>query len=178
MADITGKKVAFVIFDTFEQAEYIGPRDALEQAGAETVLLSPNEGPLQGVNGDTEKADTFEVDQKLTDASPDDFDALVVPGGTVNADNLRIDPSAQKWLQTFLDDGKPTAVICHGPWLIVSSGRAEGRRLTSYPTLRDDIENAGGEWLDETVVVDDNLITSRNPDDIPAFSEALIEQLY
>lgn len=177
MADLSGKRVAFIIHDIFEQVEFTGPRDALKDAGAETVLLSPNDGPVQGVNGDVEKADTFEIDQKLSDASPDDFDALVIPGGTINSDNLRINETAQSWLTTFLDAGKPTAVICHGPWLIVSSGRASGKRLTSYPTLRTDIENAGGLWVDETVVEDGNLITSRNPDDIPAFNEALISQL-
>ena len=177
MSDLAGKRVAFIIHDLFEQVEYTGPKQALESAGAQTTLISPNSGPIQGVNGDTEKADTFKVELNLEEAAPEDFDALVIPGGTVNADNLRTNQTAQKWLQTFIDGGKPTAVICHGPWLVVSSGCASGARLTSFPSLKDDIVNAGGEWVDEAVVIDGNLITSRNPDDIPVFNNALIEQL-
>lgn len=176
MADLSGKKIAFVIHDVFEQVEYTSPRDALEQAGAETELLSPNNGDLQGMNH-IDKADMFPVDESLSEADPDDYDALVIPGGAINADNLRMDPAAREWLSTFLMAGKPTAVICHGPWLIVSAGEAAGRKMTSYPTLQDDIKNADGEWLDETVVIDDNLITSRNPDDLPAFNEAIISML-
>jgi protease I len=176
MADLTGKKIAFIVYDAFEQIEYTSPRDALQEAGAETVLLSPNEGEVQGLNH-IEKADTFTVDALLKDADPDEFDALVVPGGAVNADHLRMDDSARRWLGDFLEADKPTAVICHGPWLIVSSGEAPGRRLTSYYTIQDDIKNAGGDWVDETVVVDGTLITSRNPDDLPAFNKALLDML-
>lgn len=176
MTDLTGKKVAFIVHDAFEQIEYTSPRDALEQLGAETELLSPNEGDVQGMNH-IDRADMFTVDAVLAEADPEEFDALVVPGGTVNADNLRMDETARQWLSEFLADGKPTAVICHGPWLIVSAGEAAGRKLTSFSTLQDDIKNADGEWVDETVVIDDNLITSRNPDDLPAFNDALITMI-
>lgn len=176
MADLSGKKVAFVIHDNFEQIEYTSPRDALVQAGAETELLSPNSGEIQGLNH-VDKADSFPVDALLSEADPDEYDALVIPGGTINADNLRMDPEAREWLSTFLLAGKPTAVICHGPWLIVSAGEAAGRKMTSFHTLQDDIRNADGEWMDEAVVTDDSLITSRNPDDLPAFNEALITML-
>jgi protease I len=176
MADLSGKKVAFIVHDLFEQVEYTGPRDALVQAGAETELLSPNDGEVQGMNH-ADKADSFPVDAVLGEADPEEYDALVIPGGTINADNLRMDSEAREWLSTFLLAGKPTAVICHGPWLIVSAGEAAGRKMTSYPTLQDDIKNADGEWVDETVVIDDNLITSRNPDDIPAFNDALVTMM-
>ena len=176
MEQLDGKKVAFIIFDNFEQVEYTSPRDALEQAGATTHLLSPNDGQLQGLNH-IDKADTFDVDMKLSEANPDDYDAIVIPGGTVNADSLRTDEDAQKWLKRFIEADKPTAVICHGPWLVVSAGMAEDRTLTSYPTLQDDIKNAGGNWVDETVVIDGPLITSRNPDDLPAFNKAINDAL-
>lgn len=176
MPNLTGKKVAFIIHDAFEQVEYTSPRDALEELGAETTLLSPTEGPIQGMNH-IDKADTFDVDVRLNEADPEDFDALVIPGGAINADHLRMDDTARRWLGDFLEAGKPTAVICHGPWLIVSSGEASGRKMTSYFTIQDDIKNAGGEWTDERVVVDGTLITSRNPDDLPAFNDALINML-
>ena len=176
MPDLTGKKVAFIMHDAFEQVEYTSPRDALVELGAETTLLSPCEGKIQGLNH-IDKADTFDVELQLNEADPEAFDALVIPGGAINADHLRMDDDARRWLGDFLEAGKPTAVICHGPWLIVSSGEASGRKMTSYFTIQDDIKNAGGEWSDERVVIDGTLITSRNPDDLPAFNEALIKML-
>lgn len=177
MADLTGKKVAIIVHNFFEQVELEKPKQALEEAGAEVHIIAAKDGEVQGVNGDINKGDTFTVDKTFNEAVTDDYDGLVVPGGTINADKLRVDVAAQTWLKTFLGDGKPTAVICHGPWLIISSGLARERKLTSYHTLKDDLVNAGANWVDEEVVIDNNLITSRNPDDIPAFNQALIAAL-
>ena len=176
MATLSGKKIAFIIDNNFEQVEYTGPRDRLETAGAETELLTLGQTEIQGLNH-IDRADTFTADKLLDTANPDDYDALVFPGGTINADTLRRNSSAQHWLETFDDAGKPVALICHAPWLLISSGRTEDATLTSFPTLQDDVRNAGGSWIDEEVVVDGNFITSRNPDDIPAFSDAIIEAL-
>jgi deglycase len=177
MANLTGKKVAIIVHNYFEQAELEEPKKALEAAGAAVDIIAPESGEMTGVNGDINKGGTFQVDKTFNEAILDEYDGLVVPGGTINADNLRVDPAAQTWLQTFLGSGKPVAVICHGPWLIISSGLAKGKRLTSYNTLKDDLVNAGAQWVDEEVVVDGNLITSRSPDDLPAFNDALIEAL-
>jgi len=140
---LDGLQVAIIVFNYFEQVEMTSPRQALEQAGAQVTLISPNPGPLTAMNHDVDKGDTFPVDMSLDQANPNDFDALMVPGGTVNADNLRIQPKAQSFAKQFDSAGKPIAAICHAPWLLVSAGLVKGRTLTSWPTLQDDIRNAG-----------------------------------
>lgn len=175
-ATLNGKRVAFLVTDGFEQAELTGPREALERNGAVVDILSDKEGSVRGWNHD-KPADEFAVDATFEAASLDLYDALVLPGGVQNSDTIRIIPAAQKLVKSHDSANKPLAVICHGAWLLVSCGLAQGRRLTSYKTLQDDIRNAGGNWVDEEVVVDGNLITSRKPDDIPAFSEQLVKTL-
>ncbi|EKT4467223.1 type 1 glutamine amidotransferase domain-containing protein [Pseudomonas juntendi] len=175
-ATLNGKRVAFLVTDGFEQVELTGPREALERNGAVVDILSAKEGSVRGWNHD-KPADEFAVDATFEAASLDLYDALVLPGGVQNSDTIRIIPAAQKLVKSHDSANKPLAVICHGAWLLVSCGLAQGRRLTSYKTLQDDIRNAGGNWVDEEVVVDGNLITSRKPDDIPAFSEQLVKAL-
>ena len=177
MADLTGKNVAIIAVDFVEDAELTTPRDALREAGADVKVYSPEGEPIQAAEGDTQPTQKIEVDGRFDDVDVSAIDALVVPGGTVNADKLRVDATAQGLARQVLDSGKPLAVICHGPWLLVSAGLAEGRRLTSYESLSDDIRNAGGDWVDEEVVVDRNLITSRNPGDLKAFVGALEDAL-
>jgi protease I len=173
MADLSGKTVAIVVADFIEDAELTTPRDELTDAGATVRLYSVSGDTVQTVDGDTDPHQRLEVDGSLDDLDVGSVDAVVVPGGTVNADKLRVEARAQDIVREACESGKPLAVICHGPWLLVSAGLAEGRRLTSYPSLSVDIRNAGGDWVDEQVVTDGNLITSRNPDDLPAFVEAL-----
>ncbi|WP_456280559.1 type 1 glutamine amidotransferase [Cupriavidus sp. JZ107] len=170
---LRGKRIAFLVTDLFEQVELTGPRQALQQAGAETVIVAPHDGEVQGAQHD-KKADRFGVQATLADAHPDDFDGVVLPGGTMNADALRMDQAAQRFVKKMQDDGKPIAVICHGPWLLVSAGLVKGRTLTSWPSLADDIRNAGGEWVDREVVRDGNWVSSRKPDDIPAFNQQIV----
>ncbi|MEX5339797.1 type 1 glutamine amidotransferase domain-containing protein [Pseudomonas sp. I2] len=175
-AELNGKRVAFLVTDGFEQVELTGPRETLERHGAVVDILSDKEGTVRGWNHD-KPADTFPVDATFESASLDLYDALVLPGGVQNSDTIRVIPAAQKLVKSHDSASKPLAVICHGAWLLVSSGLAQGRQLTSYKTLQDDIRNAGGNWVDEEVVVDGNLITSRKPDDIPAFNEQLVRAL-
>ncbi len=175
--ELSGRRVAIIATDGVEQVELEKPREAVEQAGATTELLSIKEDAIQAMNSDIEPADTFTPDKLVGDADPDDYDGLILPGGTVNADKLRVDESAQRLAAQVLESGKPLAVICHGPWLLVSAALVEGRRLTSFPSLSTDVRNAGGDWVDEEVVVDDNLITSRNPDDLKAFVGAIEDAL-
>jgi protease I len=177
MTDLSHKKVAIIATDFFEEAELVKPRDALRDAGAEVRIYSTGTDPIQAVEGDTSPTQKIDVDGTLDDLDVSAFDAVVVPGGTVNADRIRIEERAQQIVRETLESGKPLAVICHGPWLLVSAGLAEGRRLTSYHSLADDVRNAGGTWVDEEVVVDGTLITSRNPDDLPAFTKALEDAL-
>jgi deglycase len=177
MSDLSGKLVAIIATDNFEEAELVQPRDALRSAGAEVRIHSPSGEPIQAVEGDTEKKQKVDVDGTLEDLDASAVDALVVPGGTVNADTIRTDRHAQEIVRAVVEAGKPLAAICHGPWLLVSAGLVSGRRLTSYPSLADDVRNAGGTWVDEEVVVDGNLITSRNPGDLPAFVKALEDAL-
>lgn len=177
MSHLAGKKVAIIATDHFEEAELVEPRDALRQAGAEVKIYSTGTDPIQAVEGDTEKTQKVDVDGSFDDLDVSGVDAVVVPGGTVNADTIRTDEQAQAIVKAVVAAGKPLAVICHGPWLLVSAGLARGRRLTSYPSIADDVRNAGGDWVDEEVVVDGNLITSRNPDDLPAFIKALEDAL-
>lgn len=177
MADLTGKTVAIIVADFVEDAELTTPRDELRAAGAEVRVYGVSSDPVQTVEGDTDPQQKVEVDGTLDELDVAEIDALVVPGGTVNADKLRVEERAQDVAREVAEAGKPLAVICHGPWLLVSAGLAKGRRLTSYPSLAVDIHNAGGDWVDQEVVVDGNLITSRNPGDLPAFVEALQDAL-
>lgn len=177
MSDLSGKTVAIIATDHFEEAELVEPRDALRNAGAEVRIYSASGDPIQAVEGDTEPKQKIDVDGTFDDLDPATIDALVVPGGTVNADTIRTDAKARAIVQAVDTAGKPLAVICHGPWLLISAQLVDGRRLTSFPSLADDVRNAGGTWVDEQVVLDGNLITSRNPDDLPAFIKALEDAL-
>src|SRR3954452_10150078 len=177
MSDLTGRTVAIIATDFFEEAELVTPRDALRDSGADVSIYSTGTEPIQAVEGDTTPTQKVDVDGTLDDLDVSAFDAVVVPGGTVNADRIRVEDRAQAIVREAMDAGKPLAVICHGPWLLVSAGLVDGRRLTSYHSLADDVRNAGGTWVDEEVVVDGNLITSRNPDDLPAFVKALEDAL-
>ena len=171
---LAGMRVAILATNGFEQGELEEPRKALRAAGAQTVLVSPKSGTLQGMKHD-EKAGEFAVDMKLQDAKPEEFDGVLLPGGALNADHLRVEEEAKRFVQAIDQAQKPIAVICHGPWLLVSAGLAKGRELTSYHTIQDDIRNAGCNWKDEETVRDRNWISSRSPDDIPAFNKAMIE---
>jgi len=173
---LKGKKVAILVTDGFEQVELLQPREALDKAGAETKVVSLKEGPVKGWDM-TKWGKEVPADLTLDNAKPDDFDALLLPGGVINPDKLRMEPKAISFVKSFFDSGKPVAAICHGPWLLVSSMLIEGKTVTSYPTLADDIRNAGGTWVDQEVMVDGNLITSRRPDDIPAFVAAIADAL-
>jgi protease I len=177
MNDLNGKRIAIIATDNFEEAELVTPRDELSKAGAEVKVYSSSTDPIQAVEGDTEPTQKVDVDGTFGDLDVSTVDAVVVPGGTVNADHIRIDEDAQQIVREAYETDKVLAVICHGPWLLVNAGIAEGRRLTSYPSLSLDLKNAGATWVDEEVVVDGKLITSRKPDDIPAFLEAISEAL-
>lgn len=169
-------RIAFLVANDFEQVELTGPRQRLEAKGHQITLISTGEMIVQGLNH-VEKGDHFDVDLTLNDAKSEDFDALVLPGGTVNADALRVNTQAQTFVRDFVRHHKPVAAICHAPWLLISSGVVLGRTLTAYHTLKDDIQNAGAEYVDQAVCVDQNLITSRCPDDIAAFAEAIDDML-
>jgi len=169
------KKIAILATDGYEQVELLEPRRALEAAGAQTFVLAPHAGRIQGYNNDVEKAGDLPVERTLAQASPDEFDGAFLPGGCVNADTLRIVPEAQAFVQRMDEQGKPIAVICHAGWLLVSAGLVNGRTLTGYPTIRDDVRNAGGRWLDREVVRDRNWVSSRDPNDLPAFNRAIID---
>lgn len=173
---LKGKKVAIIATDYFEEAELISPRDALVQAGATVHVVAPHDGEIKGLNH-VARGQSVAVDKTLDQADPADYDAVVVPGGVVNADHLRIEKKAQEFVRHTITTRKPTAVICHGPWLLVSAGVLQGKKLTSYHTLKDDITNAGAEWVDEPLVQNGALITSRKPDDLPQFNEALLQAL-
>jgi protease I len=173
---LNGKKIAIIATDGVEQVELVKPREAVQDAGASTELLSVHSGEIQAMNSDIEPADTFPVDKEIGDASPDDYDGLILPGGTVNADRLRMDENVISFVQKFFADAKPVGVICHGPWTLVEADLVRGRTLTSYPSLRTDIRNAGGDVVDKEVVVDEGLVSSRNPDDLPAFCAKIIEE--
>lgn len=173
---LTGMTVAVLVTDGFEQVEFTAPIEALKKADAAVKVIADKPGKVQGFNHDT-KADQFDVDLTFADASPEEFDAVLLPGGVINGDQIRIIPEAQNLVREIDDDGKMVAAICHGAWLLVSAGLVEGRTLTSWPTLQDDIRNAGGKWVDQEVVVDGNLVTSRKPGDIPAFNQKLVEMM-
>jgi protease I len=171
---LDGLKVAILVTDGFEQVEMTEPRKALDQAGAATRLVSPKKGGVKAWSF-TEWGDTFPVDIVLEDARPEDFDALLLPGGVINPDKLRMLPEAVAFVKAFFDTGKPVGAICHGPWTVIEAGAARGRRLTSWPSLKTDLKNAGAEWVDAEAVVDRALVTSRKPDDIPAFNREVIK---
>lgn len=173
---IKGKKVAIIATDYFEEVELTSPRDALVRAGATVEVIAPHGGEIKGLNH-VDPGQTIPVDKTLEQADPKDYDAVVIPGGAINADHLRIDGQAQAFVKAALSAHKPTAVICHGPWLLVSAGVVKGKKLTSYHTIQDDIRNAGGEWVDAAVIQSGALITSRKPADLPAFNKALLQAL-
>ena len=175
MAELTGKRIAFLATDMVEQVELTEPWKAVEQAGGTPELVSLEEGEIQGFDH-YDKADTFPVDRAVSEVTADDYDGLVLPGGVGNPDTLRADEDAVRFARTFVESGKPVAVICHGPWTLVEADVVRDRTLTSFPSIRTDIKNAGGNWVDQEVVVDDGLISSRNPDDLPAFCRTLVEE--
>jgi protease I len=170
---LDGMRVAILVTDDFEQAELAEPKKALDEAGAKTVIVAPHGGTVQGFKHDT-RADSFPVDKTLDQVAPSDFDAVLLPGGALNADALRLQEKAQEIVREVDRAGKPIAVICHGPWLLVSAGLVKGRRMTSYHTIQDDIKNAGGTWEDSESVRDNNWVSSRSPRDLPAFNREMI----
>ncbi|MEO6210615.1 MAG: type 1 glutamine amidotransferase domain-containing protein [Gemmatimonadaceae bacterium] len=176
MANIlTGKRVAILATDGVEQIELIEPRKALDAAGANTKVVSLKSGTIQGMNHD-KPGDMITVDTVLGSTSADDYDALLLPGGVANPDKLRMDENAVSFVRAFFEAGKPVAAICHGPWLLIEANVVNGRNITSWPSLKTDLKNAGAHWTDEQVVTDHGLVTSRKPDDIPAFNKKMIEE--
>ncbi len=177
MADeLKGKKIAFLVAqEGVEEVELTEPWKAIEEAGGEPVLIAPDEGKVQSFQH-LDKSATYDVDETLADADPAEFDGVVLPGGVANPDQLRTEPDAIEFLREIFSAGKPVGVICHGPWTLVEADLVRGRTLTSWPSLRTDIRNAGGEWVDEEVVVDEGLVSSRKPDDLPAFNAKIVEE--
>ena len=175
MTKLDGKRVAILVAEGFEQVEMAGPRKALEEAGAQTKLVSPAQGEVQGWNHFSH-AERFPVDVPLDQANAGEFDALMLPGGVANPDQLRMNPKAVQFVRAFFEAGKPIGVICHGPWTLIEAGVVEGRTMTSWPSLKTDLENAGAKWVDQEVVVDRGLVSSRNPKDIPAFNRKIVEE--
>ena len=173
---LQGKKVAILVAEGFEQVELTGPRQALDQAGAETRIVSPAKGQVQGWNH-FDKGEKFTVDVALDQASPQEFDALLLPGGVANPDQLRVMPKAVDFIRHFFTEGKPVAAICHALWPLIDADVVRGRTMTSWPSLRTDLINAGAKWVDQEVVVDNGLVSSRKPDDIPAFNRKMIEEI-
>ena len=173
--ELKDKKVAILVADGFEEVEMTEPRKALQEAGATTILVSPVQGEVKAW-AEKNWARSYKVDLQLERANPDDFDALLLPGGVMNPDKLRMNEGAVAFVESFTEAGKPIAAICHGPWTLINAGGVQGRRLTSYPSIRKDLENAGAEWVDEEVVTDNGLVTSRKPSDIPAFNRKMIEE--
>jgi len=165
--------VAILVVDGFEQVELTGPRDALHAEGARTVIVSAKRGPVQGMHHN-DKGDRFEADLIFAEAQPETFDAVLLPGGVINADEIRLHPKAREFVHAMHEAGKPLAVICHGAWLLISAGLVKDRKMTSWPSLADDLRNAGADWVDEEVVVDGRWISSRKPDDIPAFNREIL----
>lgn len=172
MTHLTGKTVAFLMTDGFEDSEFTEPWKAVTEHGAEALLVSPKTGELEGKNGYRQQ-----VDRQVADVVPDQFDALVLPGGVVNADHLRMDEDAIAFAKGFFEQHKPVGVICHGAWILIEAGVVDGRTLTSYPSLTTDLRNAGANWVDEEVVVDEGLVSSRTPDDLPAFCAKVVEEI-
>jgi protease I len=177
MTDLSSKRVAVLATDYFEEAELTEPVKALKEAGARVDIIAPKSGEIKGLKH-VDPGQAVKVDKTLDEANPDDYDALVLPGGAINADHLRMEEKARDFVIKIMDEEeKPTAVICHAPWVLISAHLARGKKLTSFFTIQDDMRNAGADWVDEEVVIDGNLITSRNPDDLPAFNKALIGAL-
>jgi len=172
---LEGKKVAILVADGFEQVEMTKPREALDNEGAETKIVSVKSGKIQGMHH-ADKGDQFDVDLTLDEARPEEFDTLLIPGGLMNPDTLRSTPEALEFTRHFFKEGKPVAAICHGPWVLIDAGVVRGRTLTSWPAIKTDVKNAGGNWVDKEVVVDNGLVTSRKPDDIPAFNRKMVEE--
>ena len=175
MADLSGKRVAILATDMFEQVELVEPRKAVEEAGADVELVSLETGEIQGFNH-YDKADTFAVDKAVGDVSADDYDALLLPGGVGNPDTLRTSDEAVRFVRDFYERGKPIAAICHAPWMLVEAGIARDHTLTSFASIKTDVRNAGGNWVDEELVVDEGIVTSRSPDDLPAFCPKVVEE--
>ncbi|HYD72687.1 MAG TPA: type 1 glutamine amidotransferase domain-containing protein [Candidatus Binatia bacterium] len=173
---LAGKTVAVLATDGFEQSELTDPVQALKDAGAEVHVVSPKPGQIQGMKHD-EKGDEVRVDKTLAEAAEADYDALVLPGGVANPDKLRLEREAIAFIRRFVEDGKPIAAICHGPWTLIDAGGVASRRMTSWPSLKNDLKNAGAQWVDEEVVVDNGLVTSRKPSDLPAFCAKMIEEI-
>jgi protease I len=174
-ANLSGKKVAILVADGFEQVEMTDPKQALEQAGAQTKIISPAQGKVKGWQHG-QWGDQFPVDVPLAQARADDYDALLLPGGVMNPDKLRANKQAVEFVKAFVEAGKPIAAICHGPWTLIEAGAVNGRTMTSYPSIQTDLRNAGANWVDQEVVTDHGLVTSRKPDDIPAFNRKMIEE--
>ncbi len=172
--NLKSKNVAILVTDGFEEVELTKPREALDQAGAETNIVSPKDDSVRSWRH-TEWGEDFDVDIPLSQAKPEEFDALLLPGGAMNPDKLRMNADAMKFVKAFFDAGKPVAAICHGPWSVIEVGAAKGRKIASWPSLKTDLRNAGAEWIDQEVVRDGNLVSSRNPDDIPAFNREMIK---
>jgi len=173
-SNLSGKKIAILATDGVEQVELTGPRDALQRAGAKTELISPKQDQIKAWKS-KEWGDNLKVDKTVDQARPQDYDALLLPGGVMNPDHLRMDAGAVDFVRQFAATGKPVAAICHGPWTLIEAGVVEGKTMTSWPSVKTDLRNAGANWVDREVVIDGQFITSRKPNDIPAFSEALIE---
>jgi protease I len=174
MTDLKGKKIAILATDGFEQSELMEPRKALEAAGAQTVVIAPKAGKIKGWKH-TDWGETVNVDKELSQADVHDYDALVLPGGVMNPDHLRMDPMAVDFVGQFVKSGKPVAAICHGSWTLMETGALRGKTVTSWPSLKTDLKNAGANWVDQEVARDGQFITSRKPEDIPAFTRAIIE---
>lgn len=175
-SELSGKKIAILATDGFEQAELLEPRKALQEAGAQTVVIAPKSGEIKAwdMKG---WGQTIKVDKALEDANPNEYDALVLPGGVINPDHLRMNPAAVNFVKQFVETGRTTAAICHGPWTLVEAGVVHGKTVTSWPSLKTDLKNAGANWVDQEVVTDGQFIFSRKPDDIPAFNRAIIESV-
>jgi protease I len=173
--ELRGKRIAALVDNGFEQVELTEPKKALEQAGAKVDVVSPQKGKVKGWQH-TKWGDDVPVDRPIDQARADDYDGLLLPGGQMNPDNLRINEAAIRFIKSFVDSGKPIAAICHGPWTLIEAGAVRGRRMTSWPSIATDLRNAGAQWVDEEVVVDNGLVTSRKPDDIPAFNRKMIEE--
>jgi protease I len=175
---LNGKRVAILVADGFEQVELTGPKEGLEAAGAITEIISPAEKKVRGWEGeDMDWGSKFKVDVSLAEANARNYDALLLPGGVMNPDKLRLHPEAIEFIKQFVNSGKPIGAICHGPWTLIDAGAVRGRRMTSYPSIKNDLINAGANWVDEEVVTDNGIVTSRKPSDIPAFNRKLIEEI-